>query len=116
MYPCIEMLIEMALESIFSDFTFDFFNYENKTFEDLWKRLPWIIQEIKRLIKKRDCLFITQKTIGKTKDRHHFRQVKHLIQTKVRIAYDHYLQDLLGLADQSADENPSGFIPKSFTP
>ena len=28
--------------------------------------------------------------------------------------YDNNLQDLLGLAAQSADENPSGFIPKKL--
>ena len=35
-----------------------------------------------------------------------------IIQTKLRSAYDNYLQDLLGLAAQNADESPSGFIPK----
>ena len=51
-----------------------------------------------------------------TECRHHFKQVKYLIQTKTRSAYDNYmyLQDLLGLAAQSADESPSGFIPKKL--
>ena len=65
-------------------------------------------------MRKRDKLFYMQRNSGKNKDRHHFKQVKHLIQNKIRTAYDNYLQDLLGLAAQNADENPSGFIPKKL--
>ena len=107
----------MALESSFLDFASDFItDYENKTVEDLWnsfkstinqgiskfipikkfgvkKSLPWITQEIKRLIPKRDKLFQTQRASRKTKDRHHLKQVKHLIQSKTRVAYDNYLND-----------------------
>ena len=78
------------------------------------KSLPWITQEIKRLIRKRDKLFHTQKKSGKNFDRHHFKQVKYLIQTKIRSAYDIYLQDILGLSAQTADGSPSGFIPKKL--
>ena len=78
------------------------------------KSLPWITQEIKRLARKRDKLFQLQRKTGKSKDRHHFKQVKYLVQSKIRSAYDNYLQDLLGLAAQSAEENPSGFIPKKL--
>ena len=45
-------------------------------------------------------------------DRHHFNLVKHLIHTKIRPTFDYYLQTILGLAVQSEDESPSGFIPK----
>ena len=112
-------------------------NYENLDVEQLWnyfksainqgiskfvlikrfgvkKSLPWITQEIKRLMRKRDKLFHMQRNFGKNKDRHHFKQVKHLIQTKIRTVYDNYLKDLLGLAAQNAYENPSGFIPKKL--
>ena len=78
------------------------------------KSLPWITQEIKRLARKRDKLFQLQRKTGKSKDRHHFKQVKYLVQSKIRSAYDNYLQDLLALAVQSAEENPSGFIPKKL--
>ena len=121
-----------------SNFVSDFMtNYENLDVEQLWnscksainqdiskfvpikrfgvkKSFPWITQEIKRLMRKRDKLFYMQRNSGKNKDRHHFKQVKHLIQNKIRTAYDNYLQDLLGLAAQNADENPSGFIPKKL--
>ena len=65
-------------------------------------------------MQKRDKLFHMQRNSGKNKDRHHFKQVKHLIQSKIRTAYDNYLKDLLGLPVQNADENPSGFIPKKL--
>ena len=78
------------------------------------KSLPWITQEMKRLARKCDKLFQLQKKTGRSKDRHHFKQVKYLVQSKIRSAYDNYLQDLLGLAAQSAEENPSGFIPKKL--
>lgn len=121
-----------------SKFASDFMtNYETFTVEQSWnsfksainqgiskfvpikrfgekKSLPWITQEIKRLVRKRDKIFQLQRRSGRSKDRHHFKQVKFLIQTKIRTAYDKYLQDLLGLAAQSADENPSGFIPKKL--
>ena len=114
-------------------------NCSNKTVEEMWnsfksaidqgiskivpikrfgtkKSLPWITEEIKRLARKRDKLFQLQRKTGKSKDRHHFKQVRYLVQSKIRSAYDNYLQDFLGLAAQSAEENPSGFIPKKLYP
>ena len=78
------------------------------------KSLPWIAQEIKRLAQKRDKLFQLQRKTGKSKDRYHLKQVKCLVQSKIISDYDNYLQDLLGLAAQSAEEYPSGFIPKKL--
>ena len=108
-------------------------NYKNKTVEQLWnsfksainqgiskfipiKRFgakrsrPWITKEIKRLVRNRERLFQVENRSRRSKDIHHFKQVKHLTQTKIRSAYDKYMQDLLGLAAKSADESPSGFI------
>ena len=120
------------------NFATDFkMNYENLVVEQLWnsfksainqciskfvpikrfevkKGLPWITQEIKQRMRKRNILFRVQRDYGKNKDRHHFKQVKHLIQTKIRTAYENYLQDLLGLAAQNTDETPSGFNPKKL--
>ena len=77
------------------------------------KSLPWITQEIKRLVRKRDSLFQKQKR-GRSKDRHHFKQVKHLVQSKIRQAYNNYLQNILGLSEEGndTDEKNSGFVPK----
>ena len=128
-----------SFRKYFSEFASDFIlNYENMTVEQLWnsfkstinqgiskfippikrfgakRSLPWITQEFKRLVRKRDKLFQLQKRSKKAKDRQHFKQVKHFIQAKLRSAYDNYLQDLLGLAAQNVDESPSGFIPKKL--
>ena len=65
-------------------------------------------------MRKRDKLFQRQKKSGKSKDGHLIKQVKHLIQIKIRLAYDNYLQDFFGSAAQNADENPSGFVSKKI--
>ena len=79
------------------------------------KSLPWITQEIKRLIRKRDSLYQKQKR-GKPKDRHHLKQVKHLVQSKIRLAYNNYLQSILGLSEEGNDTagNNSGFVSKKL--
>ena len=74
--------------------------------------LPWITQEIRRLMRKRDKLYQKQKT-GSGKDRCHFKRVKHLVQLKIKISYENYLADILGVG--SCDENEgSGFSPKKL--
>ena len=77
--------------------------------------LPWITQEIRRLMCKRDKLYQKQKS-GSGKDRCHFKGVKHLVQLKIKISYENYLADILGVG--SGDENEgSGFSPKKlFSP
>ena len=66
------------------------------------RSLPWITQEIKRLIRRRDSLFQKQKN-GHSRDRRHFKQVKHLVQTKIKTAYICYLQSILGLSDDEGN-------------
>ena len=47
------------------------------------------------------------------KDRCHFKRVKHLVQLKIKIAYEKFLADILGVG--SGDENEdSGFSPKKL--
>ena len=79
------------------------------------KSLPWITQEIKRLIRKRDSLYQTQKR-GKPKDRHHLKKVKHLVQSKIRLAYNNYLQNILGQSEEGNDTAGynSGFVSKQL--
>lgn len=60
------------------------------------RSLSWITQEIRRLIRKRDKLYQKQKS-GTSKDKYHFKQVKHLVKKKIKIAYNNYLLDILGL-------------------
>ena len=77
------------------------------------KSLPWLTQEIKRLIRKRDSLYQKQKR-GGSRDRHHFKQVKHHVQFKA--AYNNYIQNILGLSEGGDDniEKNSGSISKKL--
>ena len=61
---------------------------------------------------KRDKLYQKHKS-GLGKDRCHFKRVKHLVQLKIKISYENYLADILGVG--SGDENKgSGFSPKKL--
>ena len=72
--------------------------------------LPWITQGIRRLMRKRGKLYQKQ-NLGSGKDRCHFKRVKQLVQLKIKISYENYLADILGVG--SGDENEgSGFSPK----
>ena len=109
-------------------------NLHQKSVEDIWTALktaiqndisefvpikkiglPWLTQEIKRLIRKRDSLYQKQKR-GRSRDRHHFKQVKHLVQAKIQMAYNNYLQNILDLSeggDDTAEKN-AGFTSKKL--
>ena len=66
------------------------------------KKLAWLTQKIKRLIRKRDSLYQKQKR-GESRDRHHFKQVKHHVQAKIKAAYNSYIQNILGLSEGGDD-------------
>ena len=73
--------------------------------------LPWVTQEIRRLMRKRDKLYQKQET-GSGKDSH-FKRVKHLVQLRINISYVNYLADILGVG--SCDENEGlGFLQRNF--
>ena len=61
--------------------------------------LSRITQEIRRLIRKRDKLYQKQKS-GTARDRFHFKQVKNLIQNKIKHAYNNYLTGILGVSSK----------------
>ena len=43
----------------------------------------------------------------------HFKRVKHLVQLKIKISYENYLADILGVG--SGDDNEgSGFLLRNF--
>ena len=81
------------------------------------RSMPWITQEIKRLIRKRDSLFQKQKK-GHPRDRRHFKEVKHLVQTKIKSAYNNYLQSIQGLSNEegatTTDSDQQNFAPKKL--
>ena len=49
-------------------------------------------------------------------DRRHFKQVKHLVQSKIRTEYNSYLQSVLGLSGEegSNDTDKQSFAPKKL--
>ena len=58
-------------------------------------------------MRKRDKLYHKQKS-GSNKDRCHFKQVKHLLQRRNKIAHENYFADILGVGSCDGDKN-SGF-------
>ena len=52
------------------------------------------------------------------RDRRHFKEVKHLVQTKIRTAYNNYLQSVLGLSDEEGNidtvSDKQKFAPKKL--
>ena len=61
--------------------------------------LPWITQEIKRLIRKRDSLYTQYKKKGDQKVCDQILRQK--IKMKIKTTYNGYLNDLLGLSENN---------------
>ena len=58
--------------------------------------LPWITQEIRRLIRKRDVyIYRSYKKIGDPKKRSHFLQLRKHIKFKIKLSYETYIEGLL---------------------
>ena len=68
-------------------------------------------QEIKRLIRNR---LYKKQTTGNIRERQHFINVRHLVQSKLKSAYNNYLLDILGLGSSSDSGVSSGFTPKKL--
>ena len=56
---------------------------------------PWISNDIRRLMRKRDKLFTKKKKTGSKNTDQKFRELKHKIQKEVRSAYWGYVEDLI---------------------
>ena len=68
---------------------------------------PWINQEIRRLMRKRDKLYRRWSRSGRPDDQKKFRDQKHLVRRIIDRAYEKYLKDILGLNDEEHDlESP----------
>ena len=65
------------------------------------------------MIGKRDRLYQKQKS-GSIRERQHFKNVRHLVQSKLKSAYNNYLLDILGLGSSSDSGDSSGFTPKKL--
>ena len=62
--------------------------------------LPWITQEIKRLIRKQDSLYAKLKKSGDLDIKTKFQTVRHQLKKKIKDSYQAYLENLLGLNDR----------------
>ena len=64
--------------------------------------LPWITQEIKRLIRKRDSLYRKFKRSGDSDIKTKFQTLRQQIKKKIKDLYQAYLENLLGLNDEDS--------------
>ena len=65
------------------------------------KNLPWVTQEIRRNMNKRDHLYQVQKSSGKDADRLLFKKVKYEVDFMITTSYNNYLDSLVGVIDDS---------------
>ena len=68
--------------------------------------LPWMTQEIRRNIRKRDSLFQKYKKNRTPKDRELFIQMRHQVRHKLNLAHNQYLEDILGISKTEDDAEP----------
>ena len=62
--------------------------------------LPWITQEIKRLIRKRDSLYTNFKKTGRHDIKTQFQTLRQQIKKKIKASYQAYLNNLLGITNE----------------
>ena len=68
---------------------------------------PWINQEIRRLMRKRDKLYKRMKRSGRPSDTKKFLEYKHLVRRVIDRAYERYLGDILGINTTTQQEENS---------
>ena len=117
----------VSLRAYMTEFCNSFvLSYEGKSVETLWlefkealntgiqkfipskyagqkKHLPWITQSIRREIRKRDRWYQKFKRSKDPKHRRSFLNSKHGVKQKIKLAYDKYLEDILGLNDETGN-------------
>lgn len=64
--------------------------------------LPWVNQDIKKLIRRRNRAFTKVKKTSSSSDRKKFLDLKHLVRKKVKEAYNQYLEHILNLNNTDA--------------
>ena len=64
--------------------------------------LPWITQDIKRTMRKRDSLYDKYKKYRRPADRHAHIEYKHLVNRKLKEAHNRYIEEKLGITNSAA--------------
>ena len=78
-----------------------------------WDEFPWMNQEIRRLMRKRDKLYKRSRS-GRPYDQSRFTEYKHLVGRVSDRAYEKYLGDILGFSNDKEDQD-GGEAPKVKT-
>jgi len=81
--------------------------------------LPWLTQDIKRSMRKRDSLYQKHKRSGIDKDRQDFIEARHRVKSMLKVAHDRYIEDILNLAshediDEGANKTKTTFSSKKL--
>ena len=69
--------------------------------------LPWMTQEIKLTIQKRDSLYDKYKGLRRPTDRCAFLEAKQLVKQKLKQAHDRYIEEILGLTNSLEQPEPN---------
>lgn len=81
-------------------------------------KLPWIDIYIKRLIRKRDKLFYRQRRTKTPEDKQHCKNIKHFVQWQIRLSYDRYVNNFLGIQEDQVSDSEAGpkqtYAPKKL--
>ena len=92
-------MFSLLLKDLISDFIINRY-VPTKTIRGR-KNLPWVTQEIRRKMNKRDHLYQVQKSSGKDADRLLFKKVKYEVDSMIKTSYNNYLDSLVGVIDGS---------------
>ena len=80
------------------------------------KNLPWVTQEIRRKMNRRDNLYQVQKNSGRDEDRQKFKKVKHEVDCMIKTSHSNYLDSLVGIIDDpDTSKNPRPNTKKLFS-
>ena len=71
--------------------------------------LPWVTQEIKRLIRKLDKLYVSYKKSGDLDKKNNLKSIRQLIKHKIKDSYQTYLESLLGTGDSEVCDSKKLF-------
>ena len=98
--------IGRSVEELWNDFTSTLDLYSSKcipvkTFSGK-KSLPWITQEIRRQIRKRNHFFKQFKKTGDQVFRNKFLALRKIIKSKIKLSHETYIEGLLGLHDENS--------------
>ena len=68
--------------------------------------LPWITQDIRRNMRKRDSLYQKYKSRRTPKEREEFVQMRHQVRRKLNLAHNQHLQEILGISKTEDASEP----------